>query len=134
MQHGLEAEQSARARSERLLEDMRQGHRQMQALIGELKVITQRLTSALAEERRMPQTDPGRIWPAETVTEAVSLAPGAEMAEALAAAVERLRARADAVADPQPAPPLPAPARVPHKHSMSFLGRRRIRRKQRRSA
>ncbi len=60
----------------------------------------------------------------------------AEMAEALAAAVERLRARAEEQ-DAQPGPP--ATTRPAHKHSMSLitrtrlaLGRRRERRKQRR--
>ncbi len=76
-----------------------------------------------------------------------------EMAEALAAAVERLRARAQesAVEQAETTPagtaeilvqaPLAAPAaipvappeqRAPHKHSMSLIGRWRLRRKQRR--
>jgi hypothetical protein len=60
----------------------------------------------------------------------------AEMAEALAAAVERLRARAEEQGEQVPAP---VAARPPHKHSMSLitrtrlaLRRRRERRKQRR--
>ena len=62
-----------------------------------------------------------------------------EMADALAAAVERLRARAqESVAvgpDTTPAVARPAVvllARTPHKHSMSLIGRWRLRRKQRR--
>ena len=69
------------------------------------------------------------------------------MAEALAAAVERLRARVEAAgeapadadrgaSEPRVTPggPLPAPAvkRPAHKHSMSLLTRLRIRRKERR--
>jgi hypothetical protein len=79
---------------------------------------------------------------------------GAEMAGALAAAVERLRARAEGAppapeADPrvleasaQGPEPSARPAEqerarrterpAPHKHSMSWFARRRIRRKQRR--
>ena len=55
------------------------------------------------------------------------------MAEALAAAVERLRARAEAAVPEE----LPAATKVPelprYKHSLSLVGRWRIRRKQRRS-
>jgi hypothetical protein len=56
------------------------------------------------------------------------------MADALAAAVERLRARAqESVASgPQRTLPAPPAAREPHKHSMSLIGRFRMRRKQRR--
>jgi hypothetical protein len=50
-----------------------------------------------------------------------------EMVDALAAAVERLRAR---VADSTP--PAAAPKPPPHKHSMSLIGRIRRRRKERR--
>jgi hypothetical protein len=61
---------------------------------------------------------------------------GQEMADALAVAVERLRARAENVpaAAPQSPPETrPEPVeRVPHKHSMSLIGRIRFRRKQRR--
>jgi hypothetical protein len=65
-------------------------------------------------------------------------ARGGEMAEALAAAVERLRARVEE--QPPPAAP-PAVQRRPHKHSLSLIGHmrlrmrsRRERRKQRRAA
>jgi hypothetical protein len=59
-------------------------------------------------------------------------ARGAEMADALAAAVERLRARAEVAPEfvedrPQPAKP------PPHKHTMSLIGRIGRWRKQRRS-
>jgi hypothetical protein len=56
-------------------------------------------------------------------------ARGGEMAEALAAAVERLRAR---VEEQPPVPAAAAVHRPPHKHSMSLIGRWRMRRKQRR--
>jgi hypothetical protein len=56
-------------------------------------------------------------------------ARGGEMAEALAAAVERLRARVEEQ------PPVPASAvvhRPAHKHSMSLIGRTRLRLRRRR--
>jgi hypothetical protein len=70
--------------------------------------------------------------------DAAQEARGSEMAEALAAAVERLRARVEE----QPAPATASvQARAPHKHSMSLLTRTRLalkrrgeRRKQRRAA
>jgi hypothetical protein len=58
-------------------------------------------------------------------------ARGAEMADALAAAVERLRARAEAHVEVEPKPAAPVAQRVPHKHSMSLIRRLRNRRKQR---
>jgi ribonuclease E len=177
IEHGLAAEQAARARSERLLESMREGHRRMETLLGDMKGIVARVTDALSTQS------------AEPPPAARALAPevrGAEMADALAAAVERLRARAEAVeaampatpagaeapapASAQPAAPaapaMPAPGAVetalppiaepplaprrerlapvvqrpsaetvrsaPHKHSLSWIARRRIKRKQRR--
>ena len=56
------------------------------------------------------------------------------MADALAAAVERLRARAQesVVVQPDTAPVTTPEQRTPHKHSMSLIGRLRLRRKQRR--
>jgi chromosome segregation ATPase len=150
IQHGLEAERAAREQSERLLESMRQGHRRMETLLGEMKDIVARVSGALASESQA------------TARAEQALAPerhGAEMADALAAAVERLRARAEAVAvtptqDPATAsitheaavPAAPrerlapvvrrtsdaAIARPPHKHSLSWFARRRIKRKQRR--
>jgi hypothetical protein len=57
---------------------------------------------------------------------------GVEMADALAAAVERLRARAEAAAPVEVHPSRPTAARAPHKHSMSLIRRLLNRRKQRR--
>jgi hypothetical protein len=54
------------------------------------------------------------------------------MADALAAAVERLRARAEATVAAPSASSVPPIVREPHKHSMSLIGRWRLRRKQRR--
>ena len=53
----------------------------------------------------------------------------AEMATALAEAVERLRARAEA---DSPGAAAPQQSRVEHRHSRSLIGRIRIARKQRR--
>jgi hypothetical protein len=52
-----------------------------------------------------------------------------EMADALAAAVERLRAR---VEEQAPATVQPSAARPPHKHSMSLITRARLRLRRRR--
>jgi chromosome segregation ATPase len=151
MQQGLQEERAARERSEALLEGMREGHRRMEGLVGEMKGIVERLTTALAREAPSQPLPP--------------VPSGAEMADALAAAVERLRARAEAVPDaeletfPEGAPPMapgvvaqaPAPeslqaapeaAQLPadpvlvrprYKHSLSLIGRLRLARKQRRA-
>ncbi len=140
LQHGLNAERVARARSERLLERMREGHRRLELLLGEMNGIVARVTSALArDERPAPAPAPAPVASPEV--------RGAEMADALAAAVERLRARAEATpleapapeTEPQRAAPSPASAfheprvRPPaHKHSLSWFGRMKMRRKLRR--
>lgn len=140
IQHGLDVERTARERSERQLESMREGNRRMETLLGELKGIVGRVTAALSvESQDLPQA----------VQPAAPELRGAEMADALAAAVERLRARAEA-APPAPEqtaepaaprerlepvvqwPPAAAVVQPTHKHSMSWIMRRRIKRKQRR--
>jgi hypothetical protein len=157
----LDGERAARERSERLLEGMREGHRRMEALVAEIKGLVARVSSALIRDqgasgeepaRPVPALlDPGRQAPAEHEQE------GTEMADALAAAVERLRARAETVqpaleqtptqragaagqAAVAPAPAErgqarpPAPATLPaHKHALSWFGRMKIKRKQRRT-
>jgi hypothetical protein len=160
IQLGLEAERAARERSENMLENMREGHRRMEILVGDLKGILARLSSGLSAAWRPAAPEPPRAPeppghavspPPAASPEGAAQAPpppppsspepaqlrGAEMADALAAAVERLRARADAAATAarpaQEEPRQPAPERVPHKHSMSLIGRLRNRRKQRRS-
>jgi chromosome segregation ATPase len=153
IQRGLETERAAREQSERQLQSMRDGHRQMEGLLGEMKGIVSRVSSALAAER---QATIARASAPAGAPEA----RGTEMADALAAAVDRLRARAEAapaqgdtLAAPSdglratqvsPAPQAGPAARAvfreqaaqrpPHKHSMSWFGRRRNKRKQRRSS
>jgi chromosome segregation ATPase len=135
IQGGLEAERAARERSERLLEGMRQGHRRMELLLGELKGIVARASTVLAAEDRAqidrPGSDRSEIR-RQPVAAPASEARGAEMVDALAAAVERLRARAEAAEGVRVVHRAPAAERPPHKHSMSWFGRRRIKRKQRR--
>jgi DNA repair exonuclease SbcCD ATPase subunit len=147
IQSGLDSERAARERSEQLLTSMREGHVRMEQLLGELKGIVGRVTGAIAaQEHAASARQSGPANPAE--------ARGGEMADALAAAVERLRARAEAVADDQettpppslaaagtrpvqdaPGPAREAPPRLPaHRHSLSWFARRRIKRKQRRGA
>jgi hypothetical protein len=58
----------------------------------------------------------------------------AEMAEALAAAVERLRARVEQQEQPAAEVPAPVAARPPHKHSMSLIRRTRLALRRRREA
>ncbi|MGD1058207.1 MAG: hypothetical protein ABR992_12440 [Solirubrobacteraceae bacterium] len=153
IQSGLEAERAARERSEWLLEGMREGHRRMETLVGEIKGIVARVSSALASDSEEVPLARQPLPPEQR---------GAEMADALAAAVERLRARAEAVPPepletvPQASEPVTQPVaqglaqeprrlapvvqhlaappieRIPHKHSMSWIKRQRIRRKQRR--
>ncbi len=137
IQRGLDAERGARERSELLLEGMREGHRRIELLVGEMKGIVARVSAALAaEERARPARQPveertrAAREPAEDLTEE---ARGAEMADALAAAVERLRARAESVEGARVVHRSAAPPqRPPHKHSMSWLAPPRIKRKQRR--
>jgi hypothetical protein len=164
IQRGLEIERGARERSEHLLAAMREGYRQLEGLVGDLKTIIARLLAVCgdasqpsAEQAKAPQASLGspQTQPAATPIQAgevegltrgalvgerlaSTVAPAAgepralEMADALAAAVERLRQRAqDVVAEP--VPPRRAPLRQQsHKHSLSLIGRLRIRRKQRR--
>jgi chromosome segregation ATPase len=136
IQRGLDAERGARERSELLLEGMREGHRRIELLVGDMKGIVARVSAALAaEERARPARRPAEERarparePAEDLTEE---ARGAEMADALAAAVERLRARAESVEGARVVHRLPVAERPPHKHSMSWLRRRANKRKQRR--
>jgi hypothetical protein len=171
IQHGLDAERAARELSERQLEGMREGHRRMETLLGDMRGIVGRVSTALAAEPQASQA-PALVAPEVR---------GAEMADALAAAVERLRARAEAApptpeeepspaphsetetpdsvmrpevqglssSTPQPALPTPGARRErlapvvqrptvadfpqpPHKHSMTWFARRRLKRKLRR--
>jgi hypothetical protein len=99
IQRGLDAERVQRARSERLIESMREGHRRMEAVLGEMKGIVTRATAALASERAASPA--GRAPAAGALTAAAAEQPGGvDMGDALAAAVQRLRDRADAAAEP----------------------------------
>jgi len=124
---------------ERLLEEAYLAGARMQALVGELGELASQLRRAL-EWRAAPSANAGP-------DEAAAAEQRAEMTDALAAAIERLRARwtiddpvdrrsvqVKAVGEqPAGAPPAPVAARPPHKHSMSAIGRWRNRRKQRHS-
>ncbi len=123
-----EAEQDGRRTSElaeRLenvesaLAAIRESHRRMAATVSELKGVATRLRTAIDAQ---PPRESSSVHPRSE-----------EMADALAAAVERLRARAQASVAAQPGTPsVPTVVRPSHKHSMSLLGRWRLRRKQRR--
>lgn len=161
LHQGLAVERQARERSERLIETMRSGHRQLQEILAEVKRIIERLSAGVGDAARATQSPaaaapsahppaPTPRAPTPTFSQAsmhdvfaevreVAAVPGdggeergAEMADALAAAVERLRARAQAAAAVEVQPQSPAVVRVPHKHSMSLIRRALNRRKQRR--
>jgi chromosome segregation ATPase len=129
-----EAEQDGRRTSElaqRLesvegaLAAIRESHRRMAGTVSELKDVAIRLRAAVDAQPTAGALQ-SAFAPARPRSE--------EMADALAAAVERLRARAEVGVAQQPdATPAVAPVpRTPHKHSMSLIGRLRLRRKQRR--
>jgi hypothetical protein len=109
IQRGLVAERSARERSERELAGIREGHRRMEGLLGEIRALIGRLGTVLSAVRRAPEPPPQTAPPAPIpadrtpsgLPDAAAQQRGLEMADALAAAVERLRARALS------APPLP---------------------------
>jgi hypothetical protein len=178
---GLESERAERERAERLLAGMRRGQRRVEALVRDLGTIVSRLRAhtaplppvpparaageasrlhaALAPSTASAPASPGVLAPAGRAPEPISAVTtqaqrdrSAELATALASAVERLRAgaqesagvTASPVAPPVAAPPnaqleADAPqgeqavtARPTHKHSYSLIGRVRMSRKQRR--
>jgi hypothetical protein len=193
----LAAERAARERSERMLESIRSGHRMIESLLGDTRTIVARLAAAFARAQQDAPTLPPQAPRGETTAPRkpaqapavaapesgiAAAARSAEMAGALVAAVERLRARAEEPAPdgmreattaasgpgalameaaaavsatagtagrppasrpvPPPRPPVPLPAAalaraqapklMEHKHSLSWIKRWRIRRKQRR--
>jgi hypothetical protein len=152
IQRGLEQERAARERSEGLLERMREGHREIEGIVGDMKIILGKVLRALETTAEPRPPLPAAASPAPSAGEGLGrgissceppeatrppepLQPGAgEMADALAAAVERLRQRAQESLAPPPPLRVEAPVeRPPHKHSMSLITRWRIRRKQRRA-
>jgi DNA repair exonuclease SbcCD ATPase subunit len=160
----LLAERTARERSERRLENMRMGNRRVEGLVAELRALVARLRAAASvsvREQTVPVEDQ-RPSPPRTAPCGPGEADQGEMTDALAAAVERLRARVEDMGDApeqseyvvetpatQPQPTHAHPAAKPtapaakasrqvagaqsHKHSASLLKRWRIRRKDRRS-
>lgn len=173
----IESERRARERTERALEAMRESHATMAATVGELRDVARKLRDAAvasSTEHRASAPRPALGAPgaplsapqpvaapqpmsAMTASEPPGQGRREEMADALAAAVERLRARAEESSQPPREPaealtPSTAPSAAvptagtahaakpkPHKHSMSLitrsriaLSRRRERRKQRR--
>ena len=135
IERGLQAERGARERAERELAAIKDGHRRMEGLLGEIRALVKRLAAMLgglrgAGEAATPKPAPAPPAAATPVAPASPAMPpatpsapaaagwrrdepvsrqgtvagqqrGLEMADALAAAVERLRARALS------APPLP---------------------------
>jgi len=145
---------------QRLLREAREAGVRMQALIGDLGEIARHLRGALERPAAATREAPF-LAAAAPPTSSDPDSPGeradaerrAEMADALAAAVERLRARVSAVEESQPAPvtvlptgpaAAPATAAAPalecprHRHSVSAIARwrerLRKRRKQRQAA
>jgi DNA repair exonuclease SbcCD ATPase subunit len=148
----LEAERAARLRAEQTIEALRLGHRRLELIAHELRAGMADLRAAAAagtaaaaqtaaaqapvwqrpeQSGAAPAAEPiaGRPQPAAPASPVGSGPGNGEMVEALAAAVERLRAR---VAEGPVASPTAASAPPRHKHSMSLIGRWRMARKQRR--
>jgi chromosome segregation ATPase len=144
IRRGLDSERAARERAERLLANMRDGHRRVREIVRELRVVILRLSDTAPESKADPTVGMRlvRALPKSTDAAVVDrVADGGtpardEMADALAAAVQRLRARAQE--QPPELQPLesrraePVHRQPPHKHSMSLIARLRIARKQRR--
>jgi len=153
----VESERRARERIERELEAMRESHAAMAVTVSELRDVARKLRdAALASFAATSPAAPASV-PAVAL-QVPSQAHREEMADALAAAVERLRARAEESSqpsqalepEPEAAPVTAAPSAEPqiavtpnagagiaikpkpHKHSMSLIGRWRYARKHRR--
>jgi len=135
MRAALDRERAARERGEHVLERIREGHGRMEALLGEIRGLIARLAAALrsgvvsTEQAPAPTGEPAPLPRTEPAHPA--RAGDTEMAQALAAAVERLRARAELAGQGEQQGTPARAVREPHKHSMSAIGRWRMRRKQR---
>jgi translation initiation factor IF-2 len=89
----IESERRARERTERALETMRESHAAMAATVGELRDVARKLRHAASASAHRPSA--AAVTPPPAPPEQPSQARREEMADALAAAVERLRARAE---------------------------------------
>jgi hypothetical protein len=128
----LDDERAARERAERVLESIRRGQRMLAGLVAELRRVIARLreAAALAPAPEAPgRDDLASARQEPTSRSAPRVGENAEIADALAAAAERLRTRVEELSEQ---PPVPAARRAPHKHSMSLIGRLRLARKRRR--
>ena len=149
IQRGLEVERAARERTERLLESMRRGHRKVEGLVGELRGVVARLRAAVAtapvhpepasrrfDWRQTPaspgqQVEGSRQEPSPAARSGLGEADRGEMTEALAAAVERLRARVEEVGEVEdrtervPASASPGPVSMSPSEEPFLPGRRR---------
>ena len=74
IQRGLETERSARERTERLLEAMREGYRQLEGLVGDLKTIIARLLAVRGDSSPPPAA---RVAPPPTVLASSQAHPAA---------------------------------------------------------
>src|SRR2546423_10054143 len=143
---GAAAGRARRRRAEETIEVLRLGHRRLELIAQELRAGMSELRAAAAAQPVAAVPAPARQFTAPRspgaapagasvreragdLSAAVPRAGNGEMIEALAAAVERLRARV-AEGGQAPSPSRSAPPR--HKHSMSLIGRWRLARKQRR--
>lgn len=129
----IESERRARERTEHELDAMRESHSTMAATVGELRVLARKLRDAAAPSASRSSV-PDVPLPAAPA-QASSQVRSEEMADALAAAVERLRARAqESSLPPQVSDTALTTKSKPHKHSRSLIGRWRAARKHRREA
>jgi DNA repair exonuclease SbcCD ATPase subunit len=140
IRRGLDSERAARERAERLLATMRDGHRRVREIVGELRGVILRLSDTAPGSRADLTVGVRLVRPVSTPIPTAEVGSRAgdeaerrdELAEALAAAVQRLRARAEEQPF-EPQRPEPARRRPLHKHSMSLIARLRAARKQRRT-
>src|SRR5439155_7898525 len=126
----LAAERAARLRAEETIEVLRLGHRRLELIAQELRAGMSELRAAAAAQAVAAAPAPARQWTAPRrpgvaptgapvreraggASPVVPRAGNGEMIEALAAAVERLRAR---VAEDGQVPPPAQPAPPRHKH------------------
>ncbi len=110
LQQGLEAERAARERSEASLALAEQGHARLERIVAELKHTAAHLRDAVERERQLRAGAAIPLAPSPPAAPEEDALRRAEMAEALAAAVERLRARVAAVGELQLEPETPAMA------------------------